>query len=147
MPESPPNLKHTVTVRSLVSLQKDSLRLVRHANGGEALDEYHLEFLFDSDCKCMTRAARCLVQPTRACRYLPAHQPLLRRLNGFLVLYHGTQCYHPRVHSLVHVLISNIVRPAPFSHNSEPQCTRTHDIQQSAHVRIARLLTCVRAPL
>ena len=52
MPEAPPNIKHTVTVRSLVALQKDSIRLVRHARQGIPVDEHHLEFTFDADCKC-----------------------------------------------------------------------------------------------
>jgi len=50
----PPNIKHTNTVRSLVTLHKESIRLVHHADSREdaATAECHLEFTIDSDVPC-----------------------------------------------------------------------------------------------
>eukprot|EP00051_Salpingoeca_urceolata_P018592 m.262506 g.262506 ORF g.262506 m.262506 type:complete len:504 (-) comp19231_c1_seq3:53-1564(-) len=52
LPQVPPNIRHTNTVRSLVHLRKESLKLRRHANASGPLDSYHLEFLFDADVPC-----------------------------------------------------------------------------------------------
>eukprot|EP00039_Didymoeca_costata_P000827 m.47409 g.47409 ORF g.47409 m.47409 type:complete len:508 (-) comp10497_c0_seq2:151-1674(-) len=55
--QPPQNVKHTNTIQSLVSLNKETLRLVHHADSradGEdsKLHEVHLEFSFDADVPC-----------------------------------------------------------------------------------------------
>eukprot|EP00730_Choanoeca_flexa_P007958 TRINITY_DN12416_c4_g7_i2.p1 TRINITY_DN12416_c4_g7~~TRINITY_DN12416_c4_g7_i2.p1 ORF type:complete len:328 (+),score=75.14 TRINITY_DN12416_c4_g7_i2:142-1125(+) len=52
VPRVPPNVKHTNTVRCLVNVQKDTIKLVRHSEGDTPLDEYHLTFNLDSDVPC-----------------------------------------------------------------------------------------------
>eukprot|EP00045_Choanoeca_perplexa_P013039 m.145543 g.145543 ORF g.145543 m.145543 type:complete len:416 (+) comp16217_c0_seq28:152-1399(+) len=52
VPRIPPNVKHTNTVRCLVNIHKDTIKLVRHSQGDEPTNEYHLSFNFDADQAC-----------------------------------------------------------------------------------------------
>eukprot|EP00043_Microstomoeca_roanoka_P008176 m.78907 g.78907 ORF g.78907 m.78907 type:complete len:193 (-) comp14134_c0_seq2:1377-1955(-) len=52
MPRVPAQVKHTNTLRALVNLHRNSVKLIRHADQDEPLAEYHLAFAFDADCSC-----------------------------------------------------------------------------------------------
>ncbi|EDQ88980.1 uncharacterized protein MONBRDRAFT_8535 [Monosiga brevicollis MX1] len=52
VPRVPNTVRHTNTVRCLVNVHKNSLRLIRHARNDSPVDAYHLSFTFDADCAC-----------------------------------------------------------------------------------------------
>lgn len=55
MHRHPPNIKHTNATRCLFFTNKETVRLVPHATGGDDIDRHakmHLDFTFDADAPC-----------------------------------------------------------------------------------------------
>eukprot|EP00049_Salpingoeca_infusionum_P021642 m.4019 g.4019 ORF g.4019 m.4019 type:complete len:512 (+) comp4393_c0_seq1:127-1662(+) len=67
-----PSVKHTNTLRCLVNLSKESIKLVQHAEHNTPQDVFHVRFTFDSDVRC-----RVIVR-WFAEEYMVDHEPSYR---------------------------------------------------------------------